>query len=184
MNLHFCPDGGNVAGMAMNRSKKAITVIMLLVSILFGVEPAFAENDKKLAAELQRFEFFVNCQPVALLVEELPEDASKIPITRSDIIMAAESRLKSARIYSDVIRSPYLYINLNVVSEAFNLSVALRKNLYDPISQSWAVKTSWQIASTGTHGRNLALLLGAIDQDLDAFIVNYFRVNEKACERK
>ena len=38
----------------MNRSMKAITTVMLLVTVLFRIEPVLAEIDSKRAAEMEQ----------------------------------------------------------------------------------------------------------------------------------
>ena len=81
----------------MSRSKKAITILMLLVTVLFAIEPVFAD-DKQMSSQerVQQFELFVNCQPVYLVVEDLHmPHAEKIGMTKAAIINAAESRLRS-----------------------------------------------------------------------------------------
>ena len=44
-----------------------------------------------------RFRLFNNCQPMRLAVEELPDAAADIKLTRERLVLAAESRLRGAR---------------------------------------------------------------------------------------
>ena len=172
----------------MSRSKKAITIIMLLVTVLFGIEPVFAE-DKQMSSQerLQQFKLFVNCQPVYLVVEDLHNmpHAEKIGVTKAAIINAAESRLRSARIYTDNSANPYaLYINVNVLRSAFSVYIALEKMLYDYRTRLDSPATTWHNGTTGTHGQNSGYILSSVSSLIDQFLVEYFRVNEKACEKK
>ncbi len=85
----------------MNRSRNVFIALMLLFSALFGIAPVFAEHDKRSAKEKrEQFELSVDCKPVYLVVEDVQRDAdaTKIRLTRRDIVAAAESRLRSARI--------------------------------------------------------------------------------------
>ncbi len=171
----------------MNRSKKAITVIMLLVTVLFRIEPVFAEDKQMFSQErLQQFKLFANCQPVYLAVEGLHNmpHAEKIGLTRTAIINAAESRLRSARIYTDNPANPYsLYINVNVLRSAFNVYIALNKMLYDYRTRLDGLATTWDNGTTGIHGQDSGYILSSISSPIDQFLVEYFRVNEKACEK-
>ena len=160
MNLHFFLNEGKVEGMAMNSSTKVLVALVLLVPALFSIKPVFAQD------------------------KQLPKDARKMPLTRSTIICAVESRLRSARIYADKIGHPYLHIQVNVVGKSFSLSVELQKVMYDPISNSSSVVASWVRTGVGTHGQDEAYVMSHLHGIIDEFIVEYFRVNEKACERK
>lgn len=172
----------------MNRSKKAIAVIMLLVTVLFRVAPVFAE-DKQMSSQegLKQFELFVNCQPVYLTVEGLHNmpHAEKIGLTKTAIINAAESRLRSARIYTNDPANPYqLYINVNVLRSAFNVYIAFDKMLYDFRNRLNGFATTWYTGTTGTYGQGSGYILSSVSVLIDQFLVEYFRVNEKACEQK
>ena len=172
----------------MSRSKKVIVVIMLLVPALFRIEPAFAEIDRKLEAEMEReqqhFDLFVNCKPVVLIVEDLPKDAQKIRITKKDIRMAVESRLRSARIYGFERMSPLLGVSVNIVGRAFHVEIELAKYVHDSISQSDGFATTWSRGTTGISGQDSGFILSTIAMIMDEFIVEYFRENEKACEQE
>ena len=175
--------------MAMNRSKKVITVIMLLVSTLFGIETSFAETDQNLEAkleqEMQRFELFANCKSVILIVEDLPKDAQKIQLTTHDIRMAVESRLRAARIYGFENMGPMLGVTVNIVGPAFGIATELNKYVYDGISQSYGYATTWSRRMTGTHGRTGGeYVLSLVGRMMDEFLTQYLRANEKACEQK
>lgn len=173
----------------MSKSKKAIAVIMLLVTVLFRVAPVFAEDEQMSSQEgLQQFKLFVNCQPVYLAVEGLHNmpDAEKIGLTRTAIINAAESRLRSAGIYTDKpVNIPhFLYINVNVLGSAFNAEISLHKMLHDSRTRLNGYATTWDHSITGTHGQNRGYILSSVSSLIDHFLVEYFRVNEKACEKK
>lgn len=172
----------------MNRSKKAIAVIMLLVTVLFRIDPVVAE-DKQMSSQerLKQFELFVNCQPVYLTVEGLHNmpHAEKIGLTKTAIINAAESRLRSARIYTNDPANPYqLYINVNVLRSAFNVYIAFDKMLYDFRNRLNGFAPTWYTGTTGIHGQDSGYILSSVSVLIDQFLVEYFRVNEKACEQK
>ena len=169
----------------MNRSRKVFAVILVLVLALFGIEPVLAQ-DKQMALteERTRFKLFTNCKPVDLVVESLNQAARRIGLTETDIIAAAESRLRSARIYTADITGPYLYINVNVSSAAYAIIISLNKRLFDPISGTHNLAQTWYRASTGIHAGKSGFILSDIAEHMDQFIVQFLRANEKACEQK
>ena len=170
---------------AMNRSKKVITVIMLLVSTLFGIESVFAQDKQMtLKEKLNRFQLFTNCKPVELLVENLPQSATGIGLTKSDIIAAAESRLRSARIYTAEASNSYLYVNVTATKLAYSISFEFKKMVLDLFSGHNSFAGTWDTGSMGTHGGSSTYILSNIAKHMDQFIVQFLRVNEKACERK
>ncbi|MCY4131121.1 MAG: hypothetical protein OXF39_00555 [Nitrospira sp.] len=183
--------------MAMKRSKKAFVCTLVLVLTLFGIGSVCAEDEqltkeKQAAAkELLRksfkdlFQLYTNCKRMDLVVETLSPDAAKIGLTRRQIIAAVESRLRSARLYSNDRKGVYLYVNVTVIGSAFNIFLSFSKTLHDPISTLDNFAETWKRGSTGTHGRSgAAYIVSSVSLLIDEFLVEYLRVNEKACERK
>lgn len=127
------------------------------------------------------FQLFADCQPMDLVVENLNSYASEIDLTKESIQTAAESRLRSARLYVSSLASPYLYINVNVVDRAFSINLGYKKPVYDPLSDSNYPATTWVTGSTGTHGGNASYILSSVSRYMDEFLVEFLRVNEEAC---
>ena len=83
---------------------------------------------------LDRFELFSGCKPMQLVVEALPDDAAAIDLTRETLQVAAESRLRAARLYTEDPETAdfsYLYVNVNVVGRSHCVSVEYRKSVRD-----------------------------------------------------
>ena len=135
------------------------------------------------ASDINRFDLFTECSPMHLLVEGLHEDATKIGLTEEAIQATAESRLRSARLYSSE-ADPYLYINVNVVGPAFSDRLQFRKTLFDPLTGLSFPAATWQIGAAGTHGRDAGYILSTVSQHLDQFLVEFLRVNEEACGKR
>ena len=129
----------------------------------------------------ERFELFNRCRPMALLVEGFPEDAGKINLTEESIEMAAESRLRSARLYDNK-ADTMLYINVNVVKKAFSIIIEYSRLVFEPISDEWGRAVTWQVGSTGAHGRSASYIRSGVSEKIAKFLVEYLRVNEKACK--
>ena len=137
-------------------------------------------------ADRKRFQLFTGCHPMFLVVEGLSDGASKIGLTKEDIRAAAESRLRSARLY-DSGASHYLYVlyvNVNVVGRAFNIDLEFKKNVLDPLSGNAGFATTWLTGSTGTHGGNANYIVSSVSRHMDKFLVEFLRVNEKACGKR
>ena len=156
-----------------------VWIALSTFAVFFLMPGAIAQSPEE---RFDRFRLFNDCQPMFLLVEGLPSDALEIGLTHESIQAVAESRMRSARIYtSDQSAPAHLYILVNVVSQAFNLSVEFNKWVYDFASESERSATTWQIGGTGTSNDE-GYILSAISRYMDQFLVEYLRVNESACE--
>ena len=161
--------------------------LILLISFCTMVPELQAEMSKEelhKIEELQKqFELFTACKPIDLFVTDLPPDAKKINLTEKAIINSMESRLRSARIFND--KSVYkLNVVINVVGDAFSISLGLIKILRDKhFPELVGIASSWETGVTGTHGGRANFILSSISGLVDEFLVEYFRVNEKACNK-
>ena len=79
--------------------------------------------------------------------------------------------------------TPWLYINVNVTSRAFSVSVEYLKYVLDYASGLSRSATTWDSGSAGTHGNDAGYLLSMVSQQIDRFIDEYLRVNEEACSQ-
>ena len=155
--------------------------ITLAFLALFIAVPVLAEDEVK--KRIERFKLFNECKPVHYLVENLNSDARKIGLTEERLETVAELRLRSTFLYDPKARS-YLYVNVNVVGRAYSISVEYRKWLYDPASGEEGMATAWDEGSTGTHGRDANYISSAVSEHIDAFLVEYLRVNEEDCSKR
>lgn len=157
------------------------TVKLLLAYLLLAVPlPAAAQDDA--ANRMERFALLSDCQRMLLTVEGLSEDAADIGLTRDSLIAAAESRLRAARLYTDALPGPVLYVNVTVIEVAFSINLELKKAVLDPASGEIGLATTWDTGSTGTHGGDAGYVVNSVSQHLDHFLADYLRVNESACD--
>ena len=147
-----------------------------LVALAFLATEAAGETP----SPVDRFALFTDCQPMGLVVEGLPPDASEIGLTRESIIAAVESRLRAARLY-DAEATHLLYVNVNVAGRAFSYSLELKKLVYDLSSGTPFLAATWHTGATGTHGGNAGYILSGVSEAMDRFLVAFLRVNETAC---
>ncbi len=153
---------------------------------LLGILLTASTVQAQVVSDWDRFELFNACRPMMLAVEELLPDAQAVGLTEERIQLAAESRLRAARLYtesSEKANSALLYIGIRVVSRAVNITVKYRKWVIDPVSNSNGPAITWETGSTG-HGGNAALHIQSLSSHLDKFLAGYLRVNESACDTR
>ena len=144
---------------------------------LVGVAAAQAQPEKT-----DRFDLFTGCKSLAVLVEGMEAAEADIGLTEQMLHVAAESRLRAARLYAEK-NDPYgptLYVNALVIGPAYSVSVSLQKVVRDQ-SGSVGEATTWDSAGAGTHGRDPLSILSHVSEYLDRFMAAYLRVNQEAC---
>ena len=147
-----------------------------LVAFILMAGGGFAQE------ETERFQLFNFCRPMRLSVAYHPPEDSKVKIdlTEETIQAAVESRLRSARLY-DSEASTRLHVSVHMVGRAFSTDIAYFKLVYDPTSELVDQASVWLLAGTGTTGGSGEFILSNLQKNMDKFLVEYLRVNEKAC---
>ena len=158
---------------------------------LLGILLTASTVQAQAMSDWDRFMLFNACRPMELVVEDLPSDAQAVGLTRERIHLAAESRLRSARLYTDSAEKAnraYLYININLVGRAHNIIVKYEKWVTDLATNSNGHATTWNTGSTGTHrqdtGFSSDFIIQGLSRHLDRFLAGYLRVNESACDTR
>lgn len=147
---------------------------LLIVAVVQGTSgEELTGNEKKV--------LFTRCAPMALTVERLSKPASDIGLTRQTIVNAAESRLRSARLFSDE-STQFLYVGVIVTKSAFSVTVELARHIADAGYGLPGGITVWSTLKSGSHGGNAQYILGLISTDLDEFLTKYLRANEGHCQ--
>ena len=122
-------------------------------------------------------------------IEDLDPGVSEIGLTGQSIQTAAESRLRSARLYdSDYGRllenGAYFYINVSLLGPAFFVQLKYHKMVTDSASHTTTFAPTWTRLTLGTHGGNTDSIRSVVSEGMDKFLVEFLRVNEKACEKR
>ena len=90
-----------------------------------------AATGQDLETRYDRFRLFNNCEPMRLSVADLTgdPDAADIELTTERLVVAAESRLRGARLYTEDLDQPHpvLELMVNIARAAFSTSFALSK---------------------------------------------------------
>ena len=130
----------------------------------------------------ERFELFTDCQPLSLYVFVQQSEGDELAsLTDAAVRNAIESRLRSARLFTDDQIFPALNVFVQVTGAAFHVTLYVEKSFFDITSGETSYATTWRISSTGTHGSDGSYVLSAVSQHMDGFLVEYLRVNEEAC---
>ena len=152
--------------------------IAFLTLALIAVSPASGQ-----VTDYDKFQLWNDCLPIRLIIETLPDDATKIELTVERIATVVRSRLRAARLY-DQEEIAALYVNINIVGGAFSHRIELKKRVIDNATSLIYFAKTWHTAVTGTHGggANAAnYILSSLAEDIDMFIDEYLRVNDEAC---
>lgn len=138
-------------------------------------------------SESDRFRLFNECRPMTLSVEGLRDAVKEIGLTEERLRLATESRLRAARLYTDsseAASSANLYVNVNVVSRAYCISLEYGKEVFDPATFHSVPTMTWNSGSTGTYGLDAGFIVQNLSEHLDRFLAAYLRVNEPACGQR
>lgn len=157
---------------------------------LLGILLTASTVQAQAVSDWDRFELFNACRPMELVVENLTPDAQAVGLTRERIQLAAESRLRAARLYTESMEKAnraYLYINIHVIGRAHHIAVRYKKWVTDLATNSNGPATMWNTHGTGTHSthsENAGFIIQHLSGSLDEFLAGYLRVNESACNRR
>ena len=138
---------------------------------------------------LDTFKLWNECALIGLVVEELPDGAADIDLTKERIQALVESRLRVARLYDAAVPLyiSYLYVRVGVIvsenrrSGAFSIEVSFKKDVLDVVSDRNGSAVTWATTIYGIHAGDADYILQAVSERLDWFILEYLRVNETAC---
>ena len=190
MKIH--PETQGILSNSLGHVTKILSLFFLgfLISASVQAEELTTEQKEAVNTYIKRFEFFNNCEQIGLIVEK-QEESPEVDLTEKAITNSVESRLRSARIFTDEASDSFLAVNVQIVGEAYNVSVGLAKSLEDhrfskhlsPLPLVGPAYT-WHMASTGTHAGQGGFILSQLSQIVEEFLVEYFKVNQKYCSKK
>ncbi|MDE0712741.1 MAG: hypothetical protein OXH60_11485 [Rhodospirillales bacterium] len=129
---------------------------------------------------------FTGCNPVSLrtFFHAATDDASRvIELTTADIETAAESRLRAVTLFDH--DAPDV-LNVRVIANeaSFNMTVVFLKAIYDPRSSEPGSSSAWIRSTEGAHFGEAGLILDALAGLVDAFLDEFSRANQHACDQR
>ena len=175
------------------RLTKILTFLFLgfLISASVQANQLTAEDEEFIDTYIRQFQLFNNCEQIGLRVA-IERQSSKLNLTEKAITNAVESRLRSARIFTDSYNN-FLDVDVTIVGPAYNIYVAFVKSLEDyrlsehfssPLPIVGSAHT-WRMGSTGVHAGQEGFILSRLSQIVDGFLVDYLKTNqEKYCSKK
>ena len=157
------------------KMNKVISIFLLLA--------VFSVNGEEDTTGLDSFGLFNKCEPLSFTIQKSVSDADDLYLDDSAIQSAIESRLRSARIYSDENKGfSSLRVTINVVNYAVSMNVIFNKIVHDPLfSDEVGNAITWMDGGTGLHGGREEFVMNNLSEFMDNFLVEYLRVNEQAC---
>ena len=124
---------------------------------------------------------FALCHGMFLDVGIGPKNiAQKIGLSQTEVIAAAEARLRSARLYMDA-GDQALSISVHLGADVFSVEVALKRAIHDLGYKVSGVMTVWKTGYIGNYSSS-ETILSTLSRSLDSFLATYLRVNDVACE--
>ena len=153
------------------------------LALLFLVELVATAPAQEPTGQWNRFQLFNTCRPVRLVVETVNADAHAIGLTKAILQDCAESRLRTARLYTEseqVAQGAYLYVNVNVATPAFSISTLYYKAVIDAFGAGGPAAT-WALAGAGTHKGDADYVVTALSWHVDRFLAEYRHVNGESC---
>lgn len=173
--------------------KKLCLVILAMLafppSVSAARSPCVDEQRVIQAASEKCFTFYTACREIGLKLYVDPRlfrrqlnDAIDHPIKRK-AEAALESRLRSARIYGPDVRQPILNVRINVFrnNRGGAISMSFWKSVFDPLSRVRRMRVTW-MKYEGV--RRTDEILPRLSELTDEFLLEFLRVNEKACARR
>ena len=196
--------------MDANRTNRTIFYATVLISLLFHVACAKAENAttgaklKARAAEIgfERFQLWNHCFPVAVdlvtgLIKPFVSDLEK-----EEVEATIRSRLQNEQLYiPEHSMTSILRLVLEVESETFTIETAYIKMVKDIASGESAFVKTWErnflpeehegnlsdgasLVRTKRHNKDKEYVLYWVSKYVDKFIEEYLSVNSDACANR
>lgn len=161
----------------------------LIVGALLALLPTSQAGNLE---AIDRFQLWNDCEPIKLGIKTLSEDAVDIGLDKDAIAAAARRHLDEANLYKGEVTlkstessfppPSMLYVAVHVVDRAFGVDIDFKKWMRDFKTDEIRLATSWQIGTTGTHGRISAYVLSVVSAHTKRLVNEYLRVNEDACK--
>ena len=114
-----------------------------------------------------------------IVVENIKENS--LGITKKNIEDIAFMALFANGIKPEKDNDNYLYININVVGMAFNISISFERTVSYIVNRkkykNYGSRT-WHKGFTGTHGQNKMFITDSLRELLDKFSIEYINANK------
>ena len=124
-----------------------------------------------------------NYKELPYLVESVSDAARAIGLTTDRLTTRLELRLREAGLVPvGTSYQHYVYLNVSVIGGAFSSNIRLNRfvsYLVDGREYVYSGATTWSVLGSGTHGGSAAYILDAVDSQLDEFLNEYLKTNQR-----
>ena len=156
------------------RKKKFLSTVLLCFLICGGVFSNQSSNP------------LTGINGLGILIETLPNKVLEIGLTQDKLKHTTELKLTEGGIkIQDVtyfLSVPAVYVNINVVGDACNISLEIREWVdlkRGPSTVVRSLATTWSISMLATHGNDPENVLSRLSRLLDRFILEYKEANPR-----
>ena len=159
--------------MPLDKIKILATIILVLFSTnAIGEEVTLSD----------RLRLWGDCQPFFFNID-FNEQNSTFDQPIEEIEIVVRSRLRSARLYTELDEGMRLIVSIRTVRSAFHISFKFQKLFRDDtISDRYLLPvTTWEAGTLGVHANDSNRILQEVSWHIDQFIDEYLRVNADSC---
>lgn len=127
------------------------------------------------------WEVLKDIDELGVLVESLSICASEIGLSRERLITVVELKLRREGVkVVEAINTPYLYINVLVLKNAFNIRIELTEKVkIKRLNRIHYAVVTWGTGATGIHGDDPEYIVSGLSSQLDKFLNDYYKANPK-----
>lgn len=153
----------------------SLSVILVFLRVTFGQSQLDFDRISKSGLEVS------NYKSLGLLIESLPEYAKKMGLMKENIQTRCELQLRQAGIRPTPEKDEYLYVNIALTDESYNISLSLERPVYFKANGMVHITTgsTWVYGAIGSYGNRAEYLLKSIEKVIAVFINEYLKNNQK-----
>lgn len=161
-----------------------VAAIRILLILSLGYAFSGASRGQSGATDLERFQLYSGCQPIAVEVR-LSGEASEIGLTVPLVAAVAEGHLRAVGLLgrfdleTDV---PFLSIDVTVLGETFHMELLYNKAVIDLSTGMRGHSPMWGRGVTRAHRQTAKSVITAIEVHVKQFLAYYRHVNQSACD--
>jgi len=162
--------------------KQAVAILLFLVMMP-------AQAGERLLNQWSDWWLLNDCLPVTLAVDLFIEDAEESELTKGQIRIIAESRLRAAGLYSDdasLSDLPFLHVIIDNLGNDYSVDVKFSASRSKIVERLPHLKElEFEMADAGVsavkYGGTAEFVMQSLSEQIDFFIDEYLRVNAKDC---
>lgn len=172
----------------MTAAGRAVGWLCVATMLLAATAAGQPDSDlERRARERPAFALFNNCEPIYLAtIVGVSREADEINLTDQSLEFVAETRLRVARLYTDIdaddLTTAFLWVIARVHGTGFTLSLEYQKPVVDVATGFTFRATTWEVTTGDLHYGDIGHITSRLSAMLDyLFLDDYLQANESAC---